>query len=259
VCANVLIAVFTDAILLFIANWYAYIMRKILNLRKLALVAFFIAWLIWIIMVGFQVKKNLSGNVQVQVANLFAARHESTELPIYSKFYVTQSVAFSEPVILSRIDIPIRQPYGYTSDIFIVIQTDTEEKQESNFKISGDIQDLSVPLNFSKPARNMMILISAADVSWKVKDIAAPRVYREQSKKGYKDGQMTIVGINKDGNIALSAYASYSKINHMKNQFMGSPTILARWLRNLLFIFLISVGPIVFFWFLNTKHKKNGK
>jgi len=228
------------------ANWYAYIMRKILNLRKLSLVAFFVVWLTWIVVVGFQVKKNLSGKVEERAANLIVAINESTELPIYSKFYVTQSVSFPEPIILNRVNVPIRQPDGYKSTLLVSIQTDTLENQENNFEISANTHDLIIPLNFSKPAKNMTIMISAVDVSWKVKDTAAPRVYREKSRSGYRDGQMTIAGINKEGNIALSVYATYTKTNFMHKQFNENHKIISLWFKELLLVFLVIVWPVIF-------------
>ena len=235
-------------------------MRKILNLRKLIIFVFFLAWLVWVVLVGFQVKKNLSGTVQVQVANLVAAQHESTELPIYSKFYVTQSVSLSEPVIFSRVDVPVRQPEGYSSNLFVSIQSDAQEKQENNIEISANTHDLSIPLNFSQLAKNMTIMISAVDVSWKVKDEAAPRVYREKSLSGYRDGQMTIAGIDKEGNIALSAYATYTKINFMRKQFSENHKIVSFWLKDILLIFLIIVWPIIFIdFFLVKKQQENSK
>jgi len=235
-------------------------MTKKALLRKVAIFLFFAVWLGWIIMVGYQVKKYFSGTVQVQVANLIAPVHESAELPIYSKFYVTQTVSLSQPLNISKIVIPIHQPDGATSKIISSVQNDAGETVGNEFEVTGATKELTIPINFEKTSKNLTFLLSASDVSWKVADTEAPRVYREKSLRGYRDGKMTVAGIDKEGNIGMSIFATFTRINFMKKQYSENHKMISSWLRDVLLVFLVLIWPVIFLdLFITKKQKQNNE
>lgn len=228
-------------------------MPKLSKLRKVVIVAFYAAWFAWVVIVGFQVKNILSSTVKERVVNLMVAKHESAELPIYSKFYVTQTVAIPTPASLSSISIPVRQPFGGESNVYVSAQSDSQETVGNNFSVTPQTSEISLPLNFNKPVNKLTVMISAVDVSWKTKDTVAPRVYRELSKSGYREGEMTIAGIKKEGNIGLSVYATYSRFSYMRKQFNENRKIVASWTRELLLVFIVIVWPSIFIDFVSIK------
>lgn len=235
-------------------------MTKKALIRKLAIFLFFATWLGWIITVGNYVQKYFSDTVQVQGVHLITPVHESAELPIYSKFYVTQTVSLSQPLEISRIVIPIHQPDGATNKIISSVQNDMGETAGNEFEVTGATKELIIPINFAKPSKSLTILLSASDVSWKVADTEAPRIYREKSLRGYREGKMTIAGIDKEGNIGLSVFATYTRVNFMRKQYGENHKVVSAWLRDGLLVFLALVWPSVFFDFLfNKKQQKNGK
>lgn len=231
-------------------------MPKFWNLRKVSTAVFYIVLVLWTVFIGWQVRRKITGTVQVRVANLMVALHESAELPVYSKFYITQTVAFSRATAISVIKIPIRQPANSESSLRVSVQGDEEQTFSGNFSVLPSMAELTVPINFIRPVNKITVMLSASDVSWKVKDAVAPRVYRESSRAGYRDGEMTIAGIKKDGNIGLSVFADYSKISYMKKQFDESPKIIASWFREVLLVFLVLIFPAVFFEYLFAQKQK---
>lgn len=221
-------------------------MTKKALLRKATVFLFIAVWLIWIIVVGYYVKQYFSGTVQVEVANLIAPIHESAELPIYSKFYVTQTVTLPEALKISLVTIPVRQPAGAESKMFVSVQNDAGQIITDELELRSDIKKMDIPVSFEKQSKSLTIFLSASDVSWKVKDTEAPRIYREKSLRGYREGKMTIAGIDKEGNIGLSVYASYTRVNFMKKQYGENRKVVSYWLRDLLLLFLVLVWPAIF-------------
>jgi hypothetical protein len=67
---------------------------------------------------------------------------------------------------------------------------------------------------------------------------------------------MAIAGIEKEGNIGLSAFATYSRVDYMKKQFTENHKIASIWLKDGLIVFIILIWPVLFLDFLFVKKQQ---
>lgn len=224
-----------------------------MNLRKLATFVFILVWIIWVSCLFYWVNGYLKQELVVKVVELMASIHESGELPVYSKFYVEQTVKLPEKTKVSSVVVPIRQPGGYKNDVYVDIVGSNGQKISRQFETTEQIREMNIPVSLDDEIDSFVIRISSPEASWKTKDQAAIRVYRDQASSGYRDGDMNIAGVFKEGNIALSVYSELSRWNFFKYQTKLDIKNITEPLRNLLVIVFLIISPSTFAILLWTK------
>ncbi len=214
------------------------IMQNKRKLPKIMLVASVLFWLIWIGFLIVGVNKWLQFESEEVVVSLLSPVSEESTLPVYAQFYVTQTISLPKPVKMTKIEIPVLSS-NQNEPLEITVQSGQEIYEK---RLLTGTEKLSIWPNFEGNTNSLLIKFAAPNVTVPRKNQAI-RLYREKSAAGYKEGEMTIAGIKKDGNINLKVYASMTRYSQLLDRIEKNPAQAAVVLRDLVFLSLLAAWP----------------
>jgi hypothetical protein len=199
-------------------------------------------WSGWVLVIAFFVFVHLQQPVEEEILQLQASNHPSAELPVYAQFFVSQTARLAEPRRVDRLTVPVVQYAATPTTLHVIVSADGSFREQHDVPITPTTKAVGVQLRNTRPAREYTVLLSAREIPTPE---GAPRVYREKSVSGYRDGQLSIAGVTKEGNISLFLSGRESRAVLEWRGIAREPWRASSWISLSVFAALLAVAPAV--------------
>lgn len=171
-------------------------------------------------------------------------------VPVFAQFVLSQRLKLHEPVLVSRITLPMHVA-GRTRDMVIDLRQRGRllERWRGPVAVASDKPEVAV-LQLPFPAPRLMsdeleITIAAAGIDHDHQD-GAPRFFIETADSAYPDGNYRIAENEKKGDLSLSIWSFETPLEHWLSDFEHQPLpAVATLARQLLWLTLFVTAPFV--------------